>query len=83
MRGNSRHKHTTNTKKVVCQQEKDQREWPGIKPADAYVLAKAEHKRENDKLRHSIKKTHCSIFKGRRAPVPPIVCLAHRSRKST
>ena len=83
MKGTSRHKHTANTKRVVCQQEKGQREWPGIKPADAYALAKAEHKRENAKLRHSIKKIHCNIFKGRHAAVPPIMCLAHKSRKST
>ena len=83
MRGTSRHKHTANTKRVVCQQEKDQRDWPGIKPADAYALAKAEQKRDNAKLRHNIKQIHCDIFKGKCAAVPPIMCLAHKSMKST
>ena len=83
IKGTSRHRHTANTKRVICQQRKDLREWRGIKPEDAYALAKVEHKMENAELRHSIKKTHCSIFKGRRPSVPSITCLAHRTRKST
>ena len=48
-RGASRHKYTTNTKRVTCRQERDLKEWTGIKQADVTALAKAEQKQDKAK----------------------------------
>ena len=41
-KGSSRDRHSANTKKVICQQGGNLREWGGFKPEDAYALAKIE-----------------------------------------
>ena len=33
-------------------------------------------------MRQNIKQIHCDIFKGKQMAVPPIRCVAHKSRKS-
>ena len=82
-RGATRQKYTANTKRVACKQGKDLKEWTCIKPADVTALAKAEQRRDKAKIRQNIKQIHRNIFNGERTALPPIKCIAHRSRKST
>ena len=71
------------TKRVICRQERKMPKWEGITQGDLYKAGKIEQKirKAGTRDRQELKKLHCNVFKGRRPPVPSILCVAHKIRK--
>ena len=54
-----------------------------LRQSDIIVLGKLEQKlRARPNVQH-LRQLHCNIFKGRRPAVPPIMCIAYKTRKSS
>ena len=73
------------TKRVTCRQSKQMPKWEGLTPESLYKAGRLEHKirKAGTTERQSLKKLHCNVFKGRRPPVPSILYIVHRTRKSS